>query len=141
MEEVSVQVEKVQAPIPKPDLSFGCRYRNQVSVVHYTKILESFHQKKLKCGNQDFFLTFTDILEKYEKPIWRTKLCANATHDVSVCVLPIIHELIPGDDCSAIDSGIWGFRKGGKPDYCLSEFSYYYEHPWIKKAIYGADLQ
>ena len=42
---------------------------------------------------------------------------------------------------SAVDSGvcwgcqstpgIWGFRKGAKPDFCLSEFSYYYEHPWI----------
>ena len=24
-----------------------------------------------------------------------------------------------------------GFRKGAKPDFCLSEFSYYYEHPRI----------
>ena len=36
MEELSVYVEKVYAPIPtpKPALSFGYRYRNQVSVVH-----------------------------------------------------------------------------------------------------------
>ena len=27
--------------------------------------------------------------------------------------------------------GIWGFRKGAKPVFCLWEFSYYYEHPWI----------
>ena len=34
---VSVQAKKVTAPkpIPKLDLGFGCRYRNQVSVVHY----------------------------------------------------------------------------------------------------------
>ena len=31
-----------------------------------------------------------------------------------------------------------GFRKGAKSDFCLSEFSYYYEHPRIQKAIYGA---
>ena len=42
MEEVSVQVEKVQAPIPipKPDLSFGCRYRNQVQVIHQFMAME-----------------------------------------------------------------------------------------------------
>ena len=27
--------------------------------------------------------------------------------------------------------GIWGFRKGAKSDFCLSDFSYYYEHPRI----------
>jgi hypothetical protein len=36
---------------------------------------------------------------------------------------------------------IWGFRKGAKPDFCLSEFSYYYEHPRIQKAIYGAAFE
>jgi hypothetical protein len=32
---------------------------------------------------------------------------------------------------------IWWFRKGVKPDFCLSEFSFYSEHPRILKAIYG----
>jgi hypothetical protein len=35
--------------------------------------------------------------------------------------------------------GVWGFRKGTKPDFCLSEFSHFSKHPWIWKAIYGAD--
>ena len=36
-EESFVIGQKVTAPkpIPKLDLGFGCRYRNQVSVVHY----------------------------------------------------------------------------------------------------------
>ena len=34
--------------------------------------------------------------------------------------------------------GILGFTNGAKPDFCLSEFSYYYEHPQIWKAKYGA---
>ena len=44
MEEVSVQVEKVQAPIliPKLDLGFSCQYRNQVSVVHQLCIVYIF---------------------------------------------------------------------------------------------------
>ena len=28
-------------------------------------------------------------------------------------------------------------QKGAKPDFCLSEFSYYYKHPRILKAKYG----
>ena len=32
----------------------------------------------------------------------------------------------------------WGFIKGTKPDFCLSEFSYYGKHLWIWKAIYRA---
>ena len=32
-----------------------------------------------------------------------------------------------------------GVHKGAKPDFCLSEFSYYYEHPRIWKAKYGAE--
>ena len=34
---------------------------------------------------------------------------------------------------SAVDSGgAWNLgRKGAKPDFCLSELSYYYERPWI----------
>ena len=49
MEEVSDQVEKVQAPIPvmKPDLSFGCQYRNQVSVVHLYEVLKVSNHSKL----------------------------------------------------------------------------------------------
>ena len=35
--------------------------------------------------------------------------------------------------------GIWGFRKVAKPDFCLSEFSYYSKHLWIWKAIYGTE--
>ena len=35
--------------------------------------------------------------------------------------------------------GIWGFRKGAKPDFCLLEFSYYYKHPRIQKAKYGPE--
>ena len=38
------------------------------------------------------------------------------------------------------NTGLQGFRKGEKPDFCLSEFSYYTEHLWIWKAIYGADI-
>ena len=34
--------------------------------------------------------------------------------------------------------GIWGFRNGAKPDFCLLDFSYYYEHPRIQKAIYSS---
>ena len=34
-----------------------------------------------------------------------------------------------------------GVHKKGKPDFCLSEFSYYYKHPRISKAIYGAANQ
>ena len=34
--------------------------------------------------------------------------------------------------------GIWGFIKGAKSDFCLSEFSYYSKHLCIWKAIYGA---
>ena len=33
-----------------------------------------------------------------------------------------------------------GVQKGAKPDFCLSEFCYYYEHPRIKKAKYGSDI-
>ena len=47
---------------------------------------------------------------------------------------------------SAVFSGgaggaIWGFRKGAKPDFCLSDFSYYSKHLWIWKAIYGAGYE
>ena len=36
--------------------------------------------------------------------------------------------------------GILGFTKGAKPDFCLSEFSYYYKHPRIWKAKSGSDI-
>ena len=32
-----------------------------------------------------------------------------------------------------------GVQKGAKPDFCLSDFCYYYEHPRIKKAKYGSE--
>jgi len=39
--------------------------------------------------------------------------------------------------CSRVDSGgappEWVFRKGAKPDFCLSEFSYYSKYLWILK--------
>ena len=60
--------------------------------------------------------------------------------------LGLVDTLVTHANTSAIYSGgagehpgIWGLRKGVKPDFCLLEFSYYYEHPWIQKAIYGAE--
>ena len=52
MEEVSVQVAKVQAPIliPKLDLGFGCRYRNQVLVVHYIQVQTKIQQTAVFLG-------------------------------------------------------------------------------------------
>ena len=44
------------------------------------------------------------------------------------------------DGGGAGGAGIWGLREGAKPDFCLSEFSYYYDHPRIWKAKYGSDI-
>ena len=62
--------------------------------------------------------------------------CYNVTYLVSKNIVVIIltySAQVIAEWCWGCQStpGIWGFRKGAKPDSCLSEFSYYYEHPRI----------
>ena len=39
--------------------------------------------------------------------------------------------LIAGVLGMPVTPGFWGFRKGAKPDFCLSEVSYYSKPLWI----------
>ena len=106
------------------------------------------------------------ILQHHLPPIYDPDLATIAGHSLSSCHSVLRKPpLFPraqlnqrlrkgggwiGCNPSAVDNGVaggaraplefGGSEKGAKSDFCVSEFSYYYQHPWICKAIYGADL-
>ena len=76
---------------------------------------------------------------------WLFKTLRSVLHNVEQILFEVIfgillfywsHNTIVHIPFSAVDSGGAGGGRappefGAKPDFCLSEFSYYYEHPWI----------
>ena len=55
----------------------------------------------------------------------------NVNGDNPVVDIPVVDNPVIDTDVQTEPPGIWGFTKGAKPDYCLLDFSYNYEHPRV----------